>query len=319
LRDVGAVPRGDRVSVPPRGRVALVVVTWNSTRHLPDLFASLDRGCEGIADWELIVVDNASSDGTVELARSLHEGVVIVEMGRNAGYAAAVNAGIDAAKPFEAVLVLNPDLRLQPGAVTALYEEARHAGVGIVVPRMLAVDGSTSPSLRREPTLLRALGEALLGGERAGRYAPLGELVIDPECYERPTAADWAVGAAMLVTAECSRWVGPWDETFFMYSEETEFALRARDAGYALRYAPDAVVVHIGGEAHTSSNLWSVLTINRVRLYARRHGRFRSAVYRAIVVVNEGSRALAGRAQHRAALAALLTDSRRPAEVRGLP
>ncbi len=110
----------------------------------------------------------------------------------------------------------------------------------------------------------------------------------------------------MLVSRRCLEQVGPWDETFFLYSEETEFALRARDAGFALRYVPDAVATHLGGERHTSSQLWALLTVNRVRLYARRHGPIRTAAFWSAVTLNEALRALAGRGVHRAALRALL-------------
>ena len=115
-------------------------------------------------------------------------------------------------------------------------------------------------SLRRRPTVLRAWGESLLGGERAGRFSPLGELVLDDDSYERAGPADWATGAAMLVSAECLRDVGAWDESYFLYSEETDFALRAWDAGYRLVYVPAAHAVHLEGESHTSPALYALLT-----------------------------------------------------------
>ena len=119
-------------------------------------------------------------------------------------------------------------------------------------------DGTPAKSLRRTPTVLRALGEAVLG-ERAGRYPSLGETVVDPAAYRRPGVTDWATGAAMLISADCARACGPWDESFFLYSEETDFALRAGDLGLATAFVPAAEVIHLGGESRVSPALWSLL------------------------------------------------------------
>jgi GT2 family glycosyltransferase len=135
--------------------------------------------------------------------------------------------------------------------------------------------------------------------------------VRDPRRYESPATADWASGAAMMISAACFAAVGPWDESFFLYAEETDYALRAADAGFALRYVPDATAVHIGGEAHDSPQLWSLLMANRVRLFASRHGRARTAAFRAALVLNEALRA-AGSRTHRAGLRALLPPLLQP-------
>jgi GT2 family glycosyltransferase len=284
--------------------IAAIVVTWNSAAVLPRLLASVDAGM-GALDHQLIIADNASADGTVEVARRLAPRCLVVQTGRNAGYAAAINAGLDAAVAYDAVLVLNPDIRLEPNCVAAMYAHLDRAGTGIVVPRIRNDDGTLARSLRREPTVLRALGEAVLG-ERAGSFAALGETVADPAAYERPGTVDWATGAIMLVSAACQRACGPWDESFFLYSEETEFALRARDHGYVTRYAPDATATHKGGDSAVSPRLWSLLTVNRVRLYRQRHSRPATALYWAAVLLREASRAALGHPRARQATAALL-------------
>lgn len=297
--------------------VTLVVVTHNSAQLLRAFFAALSSALADVDGCEIVVADNASRDETLELVSEFAPAATVVRVGRNAGYAAGINAAASRTRQdSRAVLVCNPDVRLHPGAVRclldALPDPARSAAeavrheVGIVVPRLVESDGRLSLSLRREPSVLRALGEALLGGTRAGRFAALGEVVSDPRCYRRPRSADWACGAVMLMSRRCLEQVGPWDETFFLYSEETDFALRARDAGFSLRYAPDAVATHLGGERHTSSQLWALLTVNRVRLYSRRHGPIRTAAFWSAVTLNEALRALAGRGVHRAAFWTLL-------------
>lgn len=294
--------------------IAVGVVTHNSADVLPGLLDSLPAAFAGVPGWRLVVADNASTDGSTELVRRHAPDALIVELGGNRGYAAGVNACAAAVPDAWALLVLNPDVRLAPGAVAALVATARQPGVGIAVPRLVEPDGRLAYSLRRTPTVTRALGEALLGGTRARRYALLSEVVGDPAAYYRPSRSDWATGAALLVTAQCLRAVGPWDESFFLYSEETDFALRARDAGFAVQLAPRAQAEHIGGQSHVSPRLWALLAANRVRLYARRNGPVRAVAFWSAVTLGEAVRAArrgAGGSPHRAALRTLLRQRRK--------
>src|SRR4051812_23465820 len=104
--------------------VAVVVVTFASGRLLADLIGSLDAGLRGL-EWHLTIVDNASPDDTVDTARALAPKARIIEMGRNAGYAAAINAAVAAADPHTAILVLNPDIRLTAGCVAEMLAVQR--------------------------------------------------------------------------------------------------------------------------------------------------------------------------------------------------
>ncbi len=110
----------------------------------------------------------------------------------------------------------------------------------------------------------------------------------------------------MMISSECLDDVGAWDESYFLYSEETDFALRARDCGFVVRYTPEAEVVHLGGDSGVSPRLWALLTVNRVKLYGRRHGAGRTALFRVAVTLNEAIRALRGSPTHAAGLRALL-------------
>jgi GT2 family glycosyltransferase len=276
-------------------RVEVIVVTWNSGATLPGLLESLDAGLRGL-DWHLTVADNASADDSVEIARQRVPACRVVQTGRNAGYAAAFNAAYAQIPPVEAVLIVNPDVRLAPGCVSALYERLGSSAptggrVGIAVPRLLDEHGQVARSLRREPTILRAFGEAVLG-QRAGRTPPFGETVLADEAYHRDTCADWATGAVMLMSAECLAACGPWEESFFLYSEETEFSLRARDRGFATMLVAGAEATHLGGESGVSPALWSLLTVNRVRLYRMRHTAPATALFWAGVFAREAARAL---------------------------
>lgn len=289
--------------------VAVVVVTYNSERLLADLVASLGPGLSGVP-WHLTVADNASADGSVAAVRRLVPQARVVEMGRNAGYAAGINAAVAAAPDHTAVLVLNPDIRLAPGCGRELLAVLRRDGTGIAVPRLERGDGVFIPVLRREPTALRALGDALLGARRAGRFPALGELVVGDRHYATESTADWAAGSAMLISRECWERCAPWDESFFLYSEETDFALRARDAGFATRLAPAALAVHLEGDSKHSPRLWALLTLNRVRLYRRRHRSPAVAAYWGALLLREASRAALGSRASRVAARALLSPAR---------
>jgi GT2 family glycosyltransferase len=282
---------------------------YNSAALLADLLDSLPGGLRGLR-WNLVLVDNASTDGSVEVARQLAPEATLVTTGRNGGYAAGINAGVRAAPDHDAVLILNPDVRLTDGCGAELVAVLRSPGVGIAVPRIVDGKGRLTYSMRREPTLLYALADATVGAERAGRVPWLGEVVADPRQYERLQTTDWSEGSVMLVTSECMTAVGGWDESFFLYSEETDFALRAGDLGYKSVYVPTANAIHLAGGSATDPALWSLVVKNRVRLYRRRHALLPSLVFYAAVVGREATRALLGRETNRAALRLLLSPSR---------
>ncbi len=286
--------------------VAAIMVTHNSQVHLTAALASLHEARHEVS-LRLVVVDNASSDASVDMVTRHSPDAVVVAMGRNAGYAAALNAGVRTAGPADAYLFLNPDIELSPGCVAALARGLSEPGVGVAAPRQQDERGRLSFSLRREPTLGRAIGEAVLGGRRAGRVDSFGEMVVDPGRYLRPAHVAWASGSMLLIDARCLAEVGEWDESFFLYSEETDFLLRAGDSGFRVRYCPDAVATHIGGDAHTSPRLYALLTLNRIRLFRRRNGRSKALLFAAAVALGEGLRSRS--VVHRHALAALLVPT----------
>lgn len=297
-------------SAQPLPSVAVVIVTYNSSAVLPGCLDSLPVGLEGVSMTEIVVVDNASSDGCPELAAAWAlPGLRVIHMGRNAGYSAAINRAVATLGEVAAVLVLNPDVRLRPGSVAALVAGLDRPRVGVAVPRLTTPTGGLQYSLRREPTVRRALGEALLGGDRAARLG-LGERILDTQRYTQSGPVTWATGAAMLISWRAWSEIGPWDESFLLYSEEVEYALRARDLGWQIWFEASAVAEHIGGESDTNPMLAALLAVSKVRLYKRRHPRWATCFYCA-VTLGEALRAATGRRTSRAALGALLFPSRR--------
>jgi GT2 family glycosyltransferase len=287
-------------------RVAVVVVTYNSAGQIEGLLDSVPAAA-GDHPVDVVVVDNGSTDDTVAVVSGRSDCRVVKETNR--GYAAGVNAGVEASGDASAILVLNPDARLHPGAVPALVAAMARTGAGIVAPRVVDADGHLTWSLRRTPTLGRASGLGFTG------RAALSEYVTDPAAYATEHPVDWALGAALLVDAGCHRALGGWDESFFLYSEETDFCLRASEAGWQTWFTPDAEVLHVGGGSGQNGRTHAMQIVNRVRFYARRHSAASSALYFALVLASEVTWVLRGHAQSRASIDALLRPRRRPAEL----
>lgn len=206
----------------PGPHVSVVVVTYNSARHLDGFLGALDAAADGV-DYELVVADNASADDTTPIVRAARPDAVLVDLGANRGYAAGVNAGIAAAHRQSAVLVCNPDVRLGASAMRHLLDALQRPNAGITAPRTSTESGQLVHSVRRDATVRRVLGEAVLGGTRACKYAALSQIVGDEREYDYAHPVEWASGAVLMCSRACIDAVGPWDESFFLYSEEVDF------------------------------------------------------------------------------------------------
>ena len=142
----------------------------------------------------------------------------------------------------------------------------------------------------------------------------LSEIVRDESPYTHRHAVDWATGAALLMSAACDRMIGSWDERFFLYSEETDYAARARAAGLRVEYVPTARVRHSGGGSGQSSALVALNAVNRIRYMEKRGQRPRA--FRAAVILHELMRSRDPR--HRTALRFVLRRAAWPALIDGL-
>jgi len=284
-------------------RITVAVVTYNSEEVIAGFLDALALAMADFDDYEVVVVDNCSRDATEEIVTSSAAHATWIPMATNAGYAAGINAAV-AATRSEAVLIANPDTRPAPGTGTRLWHAIEQPGVGIAAPRLVGEDGRLQHSLRRDATVMRVLGEALLGGTRASRFGRLSQVVGDDTEYEHSHDVEWASGALLLVSRACLDATGPWDESFFLYSEEEDFQQRARSLGFGVRYVADACAVHVGGEMHVAPALWALSVVNKLRLYARTHGSVATLAFRAALAWNEVVRVPRSPA-HRQALRAL--------------
>lgn len=284
----------------------IVIVTYNSLDVIGGLLDSLPAALDGLTA-DVIVVDNGSTDGTAELVAERKDCRLV--RSANVGYAGGINRGVREAIPAEAILVLNADVRLNTRSVPPLLEALEKPNVGIVAPQIRSPQGTLDLSLRREPSLLRTLGLTWT------KLAIFSEYVAKPADYTCPRVVDWALGAVLLMSRRCYAALGGWDESYFLYSEETDLSLRARDVGMLTRYEPESVADHIDGHSGRSHKTHSMRTVNRVRLYRRRHGILASWCYYWLIVVNELSWVMRGRRESWSAIMAVLLPSRRPPEL----
>jgi N-acetylglucosaminyl-diphospho-decaprenol L-rhamnosyltransferase len=283
--------------------LSIITVTYNSARVLPGLLDSLSAGLDGIEAFEVVVADNDSSDDSVDIALGHPIGARVVSTGRNGGYAAGINAAAATIRTDANLLILNPDVRLLPGSARLLAERLADPSVGVAVPRVLLEDGTIGLSLRREPSIVTAWTDAVLGGELAARIGT-GERIGNPARYESDGPIEWAEGSVLAVAARTRRLVGDWDESYFLYSEEIDYMRRVREAGLSVVYAPQGQVIHIGGD-YRDPRLSALLAFNRIRYYSRHHGPLSTAIFRLSIVLGEGVRAARGPAHRAAAWVAL--------------
>ena len=224
-----------RVNVP--SRVAVVIPSWNSRDLLSRCLDSLrDQG----AELELLVVDNGSSDGSVELLEE--RGVAHLALADNVGFAAAVNLGASRVEA-EAILALNADTVLRPGCVGELSEALRDdRSLGGAQPRILQLEDGEPPADTAAARLYSA-GQALTAD---GRALERGAGEAQPARLPGRHEIFGACGAACLLRRELFTDLGGYDESYFAFYEDVDLNVRARIAGWRFAYVPEAVVWHVG-------------------------------------------------------------------------
>lgn len=224
------------------GQTACVVVTY-------DALPWIETCLRSVAGTPTVVVDNGSSDGTVALVRERFPNVQLVE-GRNDGLAAGWNRGVEATAG-DFVVILNADAWLREGALERLVETAhRHPRAAVVGPRLLNPDGSLQRSVRGFPTLWRIATEYLYLRKLAPRSRALNAFYAGGFGHDAERTVEWLMGSCMLVRRGAYDEVGPFDERYFLFSEEVDWIRRATDLGWTAVFTPDAECVHVGGAAH---------------------------------------------------------------------
>jgi N-acetylglucosaminyl-diphospho-decaprenol L-rhamnosyltransferase len=244
--------------------IDVVIVTYNNADSI--------RGClESLSElpWvKAFVVDNASHDDTLAELEELR--AEKISLGRNLGFAAGCNTGWRAGNaPY--VLFLNPDARIDPTSLSrlldALGEDATAAAAG---PRIVDDNGVLAYSQRRFPRVRSTYAQVLFLHHLFPESSWADEIVRDETLYAARQEPQWISGACILVRRSALERIGGWDETFFMYCEDTDLCRRLWDKGLRVLFVPAAVVAHSGGASAPRIVMLPQLAWSRV-LYARKH------------------------------------------------
>lgn len=236
---------------------------------------------------EIILVDNASSDGTLEMVRAEFPEVRLIVNPDNRGFTQANNQALAETKGLY-LFLLNPDAELVLGATLALLDYLKaNPRVGIAGPQLLNPDGSIQSSRRRFPTFLTALFESTRLQQWFPRNGILARYYVLDQPDSRPQEVDWIVGAAMFVRREVYAGIGGLDQRFFMYSEELDWCYRAKRSGWHVAYVPAARVVHHEGKS--SEQVAAARDIyfhsSKIRFFRKYHGAFAAGALKAFLLL----------------------------------
>ncbi|MHB1005800.1 MAG: glycosyltransferase family 2 protein [Chloroflexota bacterium] len=264
-----------RLRVPGQGvtlDLSIVIVTYNVVGLLRACLRSVVAS-EGEFDYEVIVVDNRSSDGSAVMVRREFPEMQAILSPVNGGYAYGNNLGLARASG-RYVLLLNPDTELPPTALADMltYLDLR-PWAGAAGPKLVRADGSLDLACRRsfptpEVSLYRMLGLSRLF-PRSRRFGRYNLTYLDPDV---PTEVDSVVGAFMLMRGKALEQVGLLDESFFMYGEDLDMAFRLKQVGWRILYNPAVVVLHRKGESSKQRKVSTTYEFYRAMLvFYRKH------------------------------------------------
>jgi len=245
------------------GDVSAVVVTLNALPYLEPCL-------ESVRGYETVVVDHGSTDGTLELVRERFPDSILVEQ-ENRGLAAGWNTGMRHAHG-RYFLILNADAWMVSDAVERLERFAdEHGDAAVVGPRLLNPDGTLQRSVRGFPTLWRLATEYLFLRKVAPRSTALNAFYAGGFDHASVREADFLMGSCLLVRREAVDQVGPLDEEFFLFSEETDWCYRFHAAGWKVLFTPAADAVHVGGASH-GGRFFREQVLGHLRFLAKHRG-----------------------------------------------
>jgi N-acetylglucosaminyl-diphospho-decaprenol L-rhamnosyltransferase len=255
--------------------LSIVIVSWNTrellARCLESLATrpgdSLDSG--GRASTEILVVDNASRDGSAEHVREQFPGVRLIANTANVGFAAACNQAMRVANG-EFVVLLNSDAQVEFAALNVLVHFMEtYPTVGAAGPMLVDVSGARQTSCSPAPTLLREVWRLF----HLDALWPYAVYRMHQWPTDRARAVDTAQGACLILRRSALDHVGRLDERFFIYSEEVDLCQRLRQAGWGVYWVPEARVLHHGGQSTRQAALAMFLRLYQAKiLYFRKHG-----------------------------------------------
>jgi N-acetylglucosaminyl-diphospho-decaprenol L-rhamnosyltransferase len=264
--------------------LAVVIVNYNAGEYLDRCLRSIEEH-RGRLKPDVLVIDNASSDGSHTAAAKKHPSVRVIANEHNVGLSAAWNQGVgETTSPY--ILFLNPDTEVWSGTLAEYLRVAReHPRAGIVGPLIRNSDGSVYPSGRPFPSVVDAVGHGFLGG-----LAPDNRFTAryHMQAWDRATQreVDWVSGSCMLMPRSAFEEAGGFDEGFFLYGEELDMATRLAAAGWSVLFTPTVEIVHeIGVSTGRSREMLLLHSSSIYRYYVKHRAEGRSSLPAARIVL----------------------------------
>lgn len=263
--------------------VSIIIVSYNTCAILLDCLASIYQWLPSRTS-EIIVIDNASTDGSAEAVAQGFPGVLLLRNAENLGFAKANNQGMQRATG-KYLLLLNPDTLFVEDTITPLLAfMEQHAEAGMAGCKILNRDGSLQPSYFPLPNLATVLWTALF----LDRLVPLNHVNGKWVLQHQPTASPFRVqrllGAFLFVRREVFKKIGGFDEGFFLYSEEEDLCYRVLQQGWAIYYFPQTPIIHLGGQSAPKADPRAVVYANesKVRFFRKHYGTATQLLFRSI-------------------------------------
>jgi GT2 family glycosyltransferase len=286
----GPAGHGSAAAAAPALPVSFVIVTWNARECVTECLQSLRANCGLRA--EILVVDNASHDGTPERVRESFPECRLLETGANLGFARGNNVGI-AQAAGKYLFLVNSDVKLLPGCVATLvsFMDA-NPGVALAGPQMLSPDGCVRRSTMRFPTLWNSLCRALALDSLFPRSRIFAGYLMGDFDHCRTRDVDVLNGWFWVVRREALQQVGPLDERFFMYGEDMDWCYRFRHAGWRNVFVAESAAIHYGGGSSAVAPARFYVEMQRANLqyWKKHHGRLAAFAYLCTVVLHQALR-----------------------------
>jgi GT2 family glycosyltransferase len=267
---------------PKRSHLSAIIINRNTADLLVRCVDHIVRSnlpCE----VEVIVVDNGSTDDSVTRIKQAHPDVILIEAGRNLGFSAANNRALETARG-DYLLFVNTDALLEPDCAQRLLDVMEACPKAAMVgPQLVNPDGSAQTSYEAVPTLAtETLNRSLLKRLFPSRYPGKNRLLSAPEAVEA------LIGAVMLVRRQALEQVGGFDEGFFFFLEETDLAVRLRDAGWEIMHDPSARAAHLQGATAKQYHAGARIEFNRsrYRFFVKHYGKNQARILKAVLVAN---------------------------------
>jgi GT2 family glycosyltransferase len=268
--------------------ISIVIVTWNCKRFLQECLDSL-VDYRRDQQTEIIIVDNASADGTPELVRDSYPEVTLIQSNENLGFTKGNNVGIRRASG-EYVLLINPDVNVLHGCIDKMLAYMQqNPRIGLLGPRMLGADGKSDRSYMGAPTLWNLFCRALALDALFPKSKLFGGFLMFYFDRNQIAEVDILNGWFWMTRREALDQVGLLDENLFMYGDDLDWSKRFRDAGWKVVYFPEAEAVHYGGGTTARAPIRFSVEMQKANFqyWQKNYGKTSQFMYRSIIALHQ--------------------------------